>query len=50
MSSNAFREDLDMLLNMEMKLRLLDLEDVAIPDVPPPIPKEPDNYDFFYSD
>ena len=50
MTSNTFKEDLEMLLNMEMKLRLLDLEDVSIPDVPPPIPKEPDNYKFFYGD
>ncbi|XP_066912124.1 engulfment and cell motility protein 1-like [Clytia hemisphaerica] len=50
MISKAFQEDLDMLLNMEMKLRLLDLEDVPIPDVPPPVPREPDNYDFFYGE
>ena len=50
MVSKAFQEDLDMLLNMEMKLRLLDLEDVPIPDVPPPVPRAPDNYDFFYGD
>lgn len=50
MTSKSFQDDLDMLLNMVMKLRLLDLEDVSIPDVPPPIPNEPDNYQFFYGD
>ena len=50
MSSREFHEDMDMLLNMEMKLLLLDLEDVRIPEVPPPIPREPDNYNFYYRD
>ena len=50
MSSREFHEDMDMLLNMEMKLLLLDLEDVRIPEVPPPIPQEPDNYNFHYRD
>ncbi|XP_065676231.1 engulfment and cell motility protein 1-like [Hydra vulgaris] len=50
MTSPESGSDLEMLLNMEMKLLLLDLEDVRIPEVPPPIPKEPDNYNFFYKD
>ncbi|TRY84312.1 hypothetical protein DNTS_025424 [Danionella cerebrum] len=48
MTSEFTRSDMDTLLNMEMKLRLLDLENIQIPDVPPPIPKEPSNYDFVY--
>ncbi|KAK3512004.1 hypothetical protein QTP70_027629 [Hemibagrus guttatus] len=48
MTSEFTRSDLDTLLNMEMKLRLLDLENIQIPDAPPPIPKEPSNYDFVY--
>ncbi|XP_065148673.1 engulfment and cell motility protein 1 isoform X2 [Paramisgurnus dabryanus] len=48
MTSEFTRSDLDTLLNMEMKLRLLDLENIQIPEVPPPIPKEPSNYDFVY--
>ncbi|XP_056335802.1 engulfment and cell motility protein 1 isoform X2 [Danio aesculapii] len=48
MSSEFTRSDMDTLLNMEMKLRLLDLENIQIPEVPPPIPKEPSNYDFVY--
>ncbi|XP_043920973.1 engulfment and cell motility protein 1 isoform X1 [Protopterus annectens] len=48
MSSEQTRTDLDTLLSMEMKLRLLDLENIQIPEVPPPIPKEPSNYDFVY--
>ncbi|XP_063308227.1 engulfment and cell motility protein 1 isoform X3 [Pelobates fuscus] len=48
MISDLTRNDLDTLLSMEIKLRLLDLENIQIPDVPPPIPKEPSNYDFVY--
>lgn len=48
MSSELTRSDMDTLLSMEMKLRLLDLENIPIPEVPPPIPKEPSSYDFVY--
>uniref|UniRef100_A0A8C4KIC7 Engulfment and cell motility 1 n=1 Tax=Dromaius novaehollandiae TaxID=8790 RepID=A0A8C4KIC7_DRONO len=48
MLSDLTRNDLDTLLSMEIKLRLLDLENIQIPDAPPPIPKEPSNYDFVY--
>uniref|UniRef100_A0A669NZE5 Engulfment and cell motility 2 n=1 Tax=Phasianus colchicus TaxID=9054 RepID=A0A669NZE5_PHACC len=48
MSSELTRSDLDTLLSMEMKLRLLDLENIQIPEAPPPIPKEPSSYDFVY--
>uniref|UniRef100_A0A670JLK3 Engulfment and cell motility 1 n=1 Tax=Podarcis muralis TaxID=64176 RepID=A0A670JLK3_PODMU len=48
MMSELTRNDLDTLLSMEIKLRLLDLENIQIPDAPPPIPKEPSNYDFVY--
>ena len=49
MPSKAAEEDLDTLLNMDLKLRLLDLENVTIPNQPPPVPPEPSNYDFFYA-
>ncbi|XP_041040252.1 engulfment and cell motility protein 1 isoform X1 [Carcharodon carcharias] len=48
MMSELTKNDLDTLLSMEMKLRLLDLENIQIPEAPPPIPKEPSNYDFVY--
>ena len=48
MSSKASEEDLDALLNMDLKLRLLDIENIAIPSQPPVIPKEPADYDFYY--
>ncbi|XP_078395453.1 engulfment and cell motility protein 1 isoform X1 [Cetorhinus maximus] len=48
MMSELTKNDLDTLLTMEMKLRLLDLENIQIPEAPPPIPKEPSNYDFVY--
>uniref|UniRef100_A0A8D0ACL4 Engulfment and cell motility 1 n=1 Tax=Sander lucioperca TaxID=283035 RepID=A0A8D0ACL4_SANLU len=46
MTSDYTKSDMDTLLSMEMKLRLLDLENIQIPEAPPPIPKEPSNYDF----
>uniref|UniRef100_A0A3Q3M6H4 Engulfment and cell motility 1 (ced-12 homolog, C. elegans) n=1 Tax=Mastacembelus armatus TaxID=205130 RepID=A0A3Q3M6H4_9TELE len=48
MTSDNTKSDMDTLLSMEMKLRLLDLENIQIPEAPPPIPKEPSNYDFVY--
>uniref|UniRef100_A0A674ECR7 Engulfment and cell motility 1 n=1 Tax=Salmo trutta TaxID=8032 RepID=A0A674ECR7_SALTR len=48
MTSDFTKSDMDTLLSMEMKLRLLDLENIQIPEAPPPIPKEPSNYDFVY--
>lgn len=48
MASDLTKSDLETLLSMEMKLRLLDLENVPIPEVPPPVPKEPSSYDFVY--
>ena len=49
MSSDKARSDLDMLLSMEMKLRLLDLENIPIPEHPPKIPELPKNYNFVNS-
>lgn len=46
MVSKQKEEDLKTLLAMEIKLRLLDTEGVDISKDPPPIPEEPDNYDF----
>ncbi|KAI7811564.1 engulfment and cell motility protein 3 [Triplophysa rosa] len=48
MSSESMRSELDILLSMEIKLRLLDLENVPIPDMAPPIPKPPSNFNFCY--
>ncbi|XP_072370678.1 engulfment and cell motility protein 2 isoform X2 [Scyliorhinus torazame] len=48
MTSDLTKNDLDTLLSMEMKLRLLDLENIQIPETPPPIPKEPSSFDFVY--
>ncbi|XP_056595332.1 engulfment and cell motility protein 3 isoform X2 [Triplophysa dalaica] len=48
MSSESMRSELDILLSMEIKLRLLDLENVPIPDMAPPIPKLPSNFNFCY--
>lgn len=48
MTSELTKSDMDTLVTMELKLRLLDLENIQIPDVPPPVPKEPSTYDFVY--
>lgn len=48
MVSKMCENDLETLISMDIKLRLLDAEGIDIPQDPPPIPAEPDNYDFFY--
>lgn len=48
MVSKTCENDLETLLSMDIKLRLLDAEGIDIPQDPPPIPPEPDNYDFYY--
>lgn len=48
MPSKESHEEMETLLNMEMKLRLLDLENITIPETPPPIPAEPPNFNFVY--
>lgn len=48
MTSERTQTDLDILLSMELKLRLLDLENISIPDTPPPVPKPPSNLNFCY--
>ncbi|KAM6973790.1 engulfment and cell motility protein 3 [Aplochiton taeniatus] len=48
MSSESQRSELEILLSMEIKLRLLDLENVSIPDSAPPVPKPPSNFNFCY--
>jgi len=46
MVSDAAKEDLDVLLHMEIKLRLLEVEGIELPTEAPPIPPLPDNFDF----
>lgn len=48
MGSESMRSELEILLSMEIKLRLLDLENVTIPDAAPVVPKPPSNYNFCY--
>ncbi|KAL0267620.1 UNVERIFIED_CONTAM: hypothetical protein PYX00_009836 [Menopon gallinae] len=48
MTSKETENDLDTLLSMEIKLRLLDVEGIDIPQDPPPIPPSPPNYDFCF--
>lgn len=44
MVSKQKDEDFETLLSMEIKLRLLDILDIS--KEPPPIPEDPENYDF----
>lgn len=46
MNSEEAAKDLEILLDMEIKLRLLDVEGMDLPEEPPPVPREPTNYDF----
>ncbi|UYV78258.1 ELMO3 [Cordylochernes scorpioides] len=46
MTSKETMNDLETLLSMDIKLRLLDTEGVDIPENPPPIPDDPPSYDF----
>lgn len=48
MRSRRQQDDLETLLSMEIKLRLLDTEGVDISQEPPAIPDDPDNYDFCF--
>lgn len=48
MCSKTCENDLETLLSMDIKLRLLDAEGIDIPQDPPPIPPEPDSYEFYY--
>lgn len=48
MVSKQKKEDFDTLLSMEIKLRLLDTEGVDISKDPPPVPEDPENYDFCF--
>lgn len=48
MGSKQTRLDLEQLLTMETKLRLLELENVPIPEHPPPVPPPPTNFNFCY--
>ncbi|XP_032743730.1 engulfment and cell motility protein 3 [Rattus rattus] len=48
MGSEQTRLDLEQLLTMETKLRLLELENVPIPEHPPPVPPPPTNFNFCY--
>ncbi|XP_003386618.1 PREDICTED: engulfment and cell motility protein 1-like [Amphimedon queenslandica] len=48
MPSKAAEEDLETLVNMDLKLRLLDLENISIPSQPPVKPADPPSFDFYY--
>ncbi|XP_063699346.1 engulfment and cell motility protein 1 [Culicoides brevitarsis] len=48
MESPSAKEELDILLSMRIKIQLLDTEGIDISKEPPPVPPEPDNYDFCF--
>ncbi|XP_054274955.1 engulfment and cell motility protein 1-like [Macrosteles quadrilineatus] len=46
MKSIGMKRDLNCLIDMELRLRLLNLDGIDIPDEAPPIPLDPPSYDF----
>ncbi|XP_069704505.1 engulfment and cell motility protein 1-like [Periplaneta americana] len=48
MTSATKESELKTLLNLELRLQLLDTEGIHIPSKPPPIPDDPPNYNFHY--
>ncbi|XP_049940949.1 engulfment and cell motility protein 1-like [Schistocerca serialis cubense] len=46
MKSKKLKSDLDTLLDMDIRLQLMDLEGIHIPHSPPPIPDDPPDFDF----
>ena len=46
MDSDDYRNEMEILLSIEVKLRLLDLEGVELPATPPAIPPPPPNLNF----
>lgn len=48
-TSQQAAKDCETLLNMEIKLQLLETEGIQIPENPPTIPPLPDNFDFAYT-
>lgn len=48
MISKEAEKDLELLLGIEIKLRMMDTEGLELPDCPPEIPPSPPNYDFAF--
>ncbi|KAK7115042.1 engulfment and cell motility protein 1-like [Littorina saxatilis] len=48
MTSGQVEQDMEMLLSMEIKIRLLDTEGLQIPAEAPRLPRPPDNFNFAY--
>lgn len=48
MVSQGAEKDAEMLLELDIKLRLLDIEGVSIPEKMPEIPPSPPNFEFSY--
>lgn len=46
MCSSAFVKEKSDLMEIQLMLRLLDVENVTLPKEPPPVPAPPPNYDF----
>lgn len=46
MKSLSMKRELNSLLEMELRIRLLETEGIELPQEPPTIPTEPPNYDF----
>jgi hypothetical protein len=49
MSSATKESEFKVLLDLEVRLQLLDLQGISLPRKPPPVPKDPPNYNFGYN-
>jgi hypothetical protein len=48
MTSAMKESEFEMLLDLEVRLHLLDTEGIPLPSKPPPVPSDPPNYNFHY--
>jgi hypothetical protein len=48
MTSTTKEAEFKTLLNLEVRLELLDTEGILLPSKPPPVPSDPPNYNFHY--
>jgi len=46
MTSDSLEREMNMFLDLEVRLRFLEVEGLPIPDDPPPVPALPTNFDF----
>ncbi len=50
MTSRSYQEELNLHVSLEVRMQLLELDglEINIPDIPPVIPADPTDYNFYY--